>query len=168
VILICYDGSEDAQAAIERAGQLFAGESATVLTVWEPFTEVMARTGAGLGPGFDGAMGYGLDGAKIQEIDAAAAADAEKRAEEGATRAREAGLSAEPHVRPRANAVTDAILAEAEEVDAKAIVMGTRGLTRLKSLLLGSVSSAVTQRADRPVLVVPSPEIAAARAEARG
>jgi nucleotide-binding universal stress UspA family protein len=160
VILICYDGSEDAQAAIERAGELFAGESATVLTVWEPFMEVMARTGAGLG--------YGLDGAKIQEIDAAAAADAEKRAEEGATRAREAGLSAEPHVRPRANAVTDAILAEAEEVDAKAIVMGTRGLTRLKSLLLGSVSSAVTQHADRPVVVVPSPEIAAARAEARG
>ena len=47
MILIAYDGSVDAKAAIARAGELFAGEAATILSVWEPFEGVLARTGAG-------------------------------------------------------------------------------------------------------------------------
>ncbi|MGZ4325074.1 MAG: universal stress protein, partial [Solirubrobacteraceae bacterium] len=49
MILIAYDGSPDARSAIDHAGELFSGEPATVLTVWEPFIDVMTRTGAGLG-----------------------------------------------------------------------------------------------------------------------
>jgi len=45
--------------------------------------------------------------------------------------------------------------------------MGSRGLTGLKSLLLGSVSHAVIQRADRAVIVVPSTEVAASRSRGR-
>jgi hypothetical protein len=41
--------------------------------------------------------------------------------------------------------------------------MGSRGLTGLKSLLLGSVSHAVVQRADRTVIIVPSSEVARSR-----
>ena len=33
MILICYDGSDDAKAAIESASVLFSGERAVVLTV---------------------------------------------------------------------------------------------------------------------------------------
>jgi hypothetical protein len=53
MILICYDASPDAEAAIQRAGQLFPGESATVLTVWQPFVEVLAQmpSGFGMAPG---------------------------------------------------------------------------------------------------------------------
>lgn len=153
MILIAYDGSADSQAAIDRAGEFFAGQPAVVLTVWEPFVEMMARTGAG--------MWAGLDGVDIEEIDAANEASARARAEEGAERAIRAGLSARPSTKPRELMVADAILAEAEQADAKAIVLGTRGLTGLKSLMLGSVAHAVTQHADRPVLVVPSARDAA-------
>ena len=42
--------------------------------------------------------------------------------------------------------------------------MGSRGLTGLKSVLLGSVSHELIQHADRTVAVVPSPGVAASRA----
>jgi hypothetical protein len=45
--------------------------------------------------------------------------------------------------------------------------MGTRGLTGLKSVLLGSVSHAVAQHADRPVLIVPSADVAERRTSLR-
>ena len=53
MILICYDGSPDSKAAIEHAGDLLKGERATVLTVWEPFSEIIARMpwGPGMAPG---------------------------------------------------------------------------------------------------------------------
>jgi nucleotide-binding universal stress UspA family protein len=38
--------------------------------------------------------------------------------------------------------------------DAAMIVMGSRGLTGVRSMLLGSVSGAVVNHADRPTLVV--------------
>ena len=46
-------------------------------------------------------------------------------------------------------------------------MLGSRGLTGIKSLLLGSVSHAVLQHADRPVLVIPSSEVAHERAAHR-
>jgi nucleotide-binding universal stress UspA family protein len=154
VILICYDGSPDSQTAIDQAGKLLGAKPATVLTVWVPFIEVIARTGAGLGftPGFDDT-----------DIDAASEANAKTRADEGAERARSAGLDAQSRTRAQTTTVAEAIIAEAAEIEASAIVIGTRGLTGLKSVLLGSVSHAVLQHADLPVIVAPSAEIAAAR-----
>ena len=35
-LLLCYDGSEDARHAIQRAGSLFPGRRALVVTVWQP------------------------------------------------------------------------------------------------------------------------------------
>ena len=59
--------------------------------------------------------------------------------------------------------LAEANIAEAAEIEASAIVIGSRGLTGLKSVLLGSVSHAVLQHADLPVIVAPSAEVAAAR-----
>jgi len=159
LILIAYDGSPDAQAAIDRAGRLLAGEPATVLTVWEPFLDVMARTGAGLGLA-PGAVDF-------EEIDRTYERSARERAAEGVEHATRAGLNAQPRTRTRHTTIAEAILAEAEEVGASAIIVGTRGLTGIKSLLLGSVSHAVLQHADLPVIVVPSPEVAKERAPHR-
>jgi nucleotide-binding universal stress UspA family protein len=45
----------------------------------------------------------------------------------------------------------------AEERDAAAVVVGSRGLTALRSAVLGSVSYGVVHHCKRPVLVVPLP-----------
>jgi nucleotide-binding universal stress UspA family protein len=50
-----------------------------------------------------------------------------------------------------------AIVDVADELDASLIVCGTRGLGRVRGLVLGSVSSAVLHHARRPVLVAPEP-----------
>ena len=43
-VLICYDGSADAQAAIDRAGVLMPGSEATVLVIWETILQTMTRS----------------------------------------------------------------------------------------------------------------------------
>jgi nucleotide-binding universal stress UspA family protein len=48
-----------------------------------------------------------------------------------------------------------AICDTADELDAAPIVLGARGLSRVESVLLGSVSEAVLVHAKRPVLVIP-------------
>jgi nucleotide-binding universal stress UspA family protein len=157
MILLCYDGSADAQAAIDRAVELFSAQPATVLTVWEGFAEVLARSGTG----------FGVASLDFEQIDATSEQQAHERAQEGVERAHKAGLSAEPRVRERGMTIWATILEEADELDASAIVLGSRGLTGLKSVLVGSVSHALVQHANRPVVVVPSPEVASKRASAR-
>jgi nucleotide-binding universal stress UspA family protein len=157
VILIAYDGSVDADAAIDRVAALLPGQQATVLTVWERIVDVLARTGAA----------FTLGDVDYVAVDHAAEEQALKRAEDGAQRASQAGLKAQAQTRARENSIADCLLEEADALGADAIVMGTRGLTGLKSLFLGSVSHAVLQRADRPVIVVPSPQVAAERSARR-
>ena len=158
MILICYDGSEDARAAIGQAAELFPNESASVLTVWQPFVQLASRA----------AIGYGVVPTfpNPEEIDEATRTHAEQVAAEGAELAQQAGLTATAASCAQGSTIGRAILSRADEAGAGAIVMGSRGLTGLKSLLLGSVSHEVIQHADRAVVVVPSPRVAASRAEA--
>ena len=159
MILICFDGSPDAEEAIDTAGALYAGSPATVLTIWERFIDVLALTSS--------AIILPPEVVDVAEVDAASEQSARATAEAGVARAAAAGLNAQPRTAPRRTTVAEAILAVADEVDATAIVMGTRGRSRVKSLLLGSVSAGVLHLADRPVTIVPSPEVAERRAESR-
>jgi len=146
---------------VESAAELFSGRHVTVLTVWQPFVEVAARS----------SLGFGMVPSipDSNEIDEASAKGAQNTAAEGVELAGGRGLNAEPLIRSQTTTTARAILAEAETLGAEAIVMGSRGLTGVKSLLLGSVSHEVIQHADLPVVVVPSPDIAAKRArEVRG
>jgi nucleotide-binding universal stress UspA family protein len=160
MILICYDGSEDAKAAIEHAGGLIEEEPATVVCVWEPFLEMLTRSSFGI------AM-VPPDGADIESIDTRNEQEALRRSEEGAKHATAAGFQAQARTRAKETTVAAAVLAEADAVGARAIVIGTRGLTGVRHMFLGSVSHAVLEQADVPVLVVPSAEVAAARAARR-
>jgi nucleotide-binding universal stress UspA family protein len=157
MILVCYDGSADAQTAIDRGALLMPGSDATVLVVWETIVETMTRNGAlGMGLGLLGA--YGDD-----DTDAAIKNAALATATEGAQRAAAAGLVAQPRIANRDDDIAAVILGVAADVNADVIVLGTRGLGGVKSLMLGSVSHAVLHHADRAVLVVPSAGLAEQR-----
>ncbi len=156
MILIAYDGSDDAKAALLRATKLFPGQSATVLTVWQRFIDTMARVGGGMGMVAD-----------YEDIDKESENRARERADEGARLASDAGLEAVGAIAVVDTTIPDAILNEAAAVEADAVVCGSRGYSGLKSLMLGSVSTHILQHADVPVVVVPSPEVAEARAKHR-
>jgi nucleotide-binding universal stress UspA family protein len=146
-LLLCFDGSEDARRAVERAGALFAGRRALVATVWQPIADLnsFAWTGPTASP------------VDLVELNRAAAADAGRVADDGVRVALEAGLRAEPVAVEATGAVWKTIVEIADRHDAAAIVMGSRGLTGWGSMLLGSVSSPVVHHADRPTLVIRQP-----------
>jgi nucleotide-binding universal stress UspA family protein len=149
MVLICYDGSADAQAAIDRAGQLMPGSEATVLVIWETLLETMTRNGSLV-------MGFGVGAYVDDGVDAALQKAALDTASDGAQRATAAGLVAQPRVVNRQDDIAADILAVAGDLGADVIVLGTRGLGSVKSVILGSVSHAVLHHADRPVLIIPS------------
>jgi nucleotide-binding universal stress UspA family protein len=146
-LLLCFDGSEDARRAIERAGALFAGRRALVVTVWQPIADLdsFAWTGPTASP------------VDVVELNRAAAADGGCVADEGVRVALEAGLKAEPLAVEATGSVWKTIVEIADCHDAAAIVMASRGLTGVRSMLLGSVSSAVVHHADRPTLIIRHP-----------
>ena len=156
MILIAYDGSDGAKAAIEHASKLFPGESTTVLTVWERFIDTMALAG--------GRFNLVVD---FEEIDGNAERGALQQAQEGTAFAAESGLDALARVAVVEFTLADTILAEAAAVEAQLVVCGSHGYGGLKSLMLGSTSHHLLQHADLPVMVVPPPELARARAEHR-
>jgi nucleotide-binding universal stress UspA family protein len=146
-LLIGYDGSEHAKHAIRSAARLLAVKDALVVTVWRPTADL------------DTFAWYGTTAnmASFAELDRAGAEAGGRVAEEGAQIAREAGLIAESVAIEATPPVWKTIVETADLHDAAVIVMGSRGLTGLRSMLLGSVSNAVVHHTDRPTLVIHHP-----------
>jgi nucleotide-binding universal stress UspA family protein len=145
-VLFCYDGSEGSRAAMAAAAELVAHPApAVVLTIWQPAAVLLARAG-----GFGG--GYLSDEGKLDGEQAQLAGDA---AEEGVARARDHGYDASPRVEEATEGAGHRIIEIANELDARLIVCGRRGLGAVASALLGSVSHVVLAHAGRPVLIAP-------------
>jgi nucleotide-binding universal stress UspA family protein len=140
-LLIAYDGSDPAADAIAVAARLFGrGTRATVLYAWDlmaamPIPEGQAR-----------------DDARAREL-----------AQDGARQARALGLAAEARAEIVGSSTWQTIVEFAEIEGADLIVMGTRGLSGMRSLLLGGTAHHVAQHASSPVLIVPDLQIRDAR-----
>jgi len=145
-ILVAYDGSEHAKAAIEQAAAVLAPRPAVVLLAWQPIETL---------PGF--ALSGGFGGVDIASVDEQTQQAAAATAAEGAELARQHGLTAEPQALRAVGPLWQAIVRRADELDAAVIVLGSRGLTGVRHALLGSVSEGVARHADRPTLIVHPP-----------
>ncbi len=147
-VLLCFDGSNDAATAIAKAGELLGPRTAVVLTVWEP---------AALWAPYDPATILTAPMSKLASrelgLDEIASQVARETSDRGVALARTAGFEARGSVAKGKS--WRAICDEAQKLDAEPIVVGARGLSRVQSVLLGSVSSAVVVHAHRPVLVIP-------------
>jgi nucleotide-binding universal stress UspA family protein len=142
-ILICYDGSANAERAVDVAAALLGPRRAVVLTVAPPLT--LAEAAA--------ATSSVVPGGAFEDLNKA---DALQRARAGVSYALGAGLEAQPRV-AIASTTWRGIVDVADELDAGVIVIGSRGLTGVRELARGSVSHGVTTHARRPVLIVPPP-----------
>jgi len=148
-LLCAYDGSDDAERAIAVAGQLVRGD-AVVLYVWQPMG--VPPLAAALPP--DAV----LSADQAEELDERQRAHARDIVEQGVACARRAGFTSRPELRPGSGVgeIWRAIVAAADDHSASLIVVGRRGTSAIRTLLLGSVATAVVHHADVPVLVVPA------------
>ncbi|WP_017197912.1 universal stress protein [Arthrobacter sp. M2012083] len=154
-LLIAYDGSPNAQSAMQTVASLFPGATAVLLYARQPLEGFAAH----------------LEGhpalEELQELDAAALDVSERIAAEGAELARSLGLIAEPLIASTMATASETIVETAEELDVDLIVLGSRGLRGFKATLLGSTSANVLHHATRPTLVIPSEAVASARRSSR-
>jgi nucleotide-binding universal stress UspA family protein len=152
-VVVAYDGSAEAQAAIRTAAGLFASRRMVIASVWEPgLAMAMAPATDPTGVGY-----FPPSGEQMAEVDRIQREHAVEVAGDGVRLAQELGAAAEPY--PVADEVDVArTLAElAVQIDAGAIIVGSRGLGAVKSKLLGSTSAALLHHASTPVLVVRAP-----------
>ena len=145
-VLLAYDGSDYAKAAIERAGAVLQHGPAVVATAWTTFE--------GAAPAALLALPGDMVREGAQALDEAGRETAEELAAEGAELARKAGFDAEPRAVRSTGPFFAALVKAAEEIDARAIVAGSRGRSTLAATVLGSVSTGLLHHTTRPVLIV--------------
>ena len=139
-VVVAYDGSDDANTAVELVATIVGGSDASVLLV-TVIPDIRAIRSAW------GSLVLGSSA----EIDRDLATQAEATLEAPLARLRTMGVQCDSLVgRGRAPQV---IVEEASRVAAGLVVVGSRGLGPIRSTVLGSVSQEVVDLARCPVLV---------------
>lgn len=145
-VLIGYDGSDHARAALRATARLLPARPAVVAAVWRR----LGPAGQAARIGLPDAVLSGGVAALNDEARAAALATAE----EGAGLLREQGVAAEAREAEATDGTAGALAALAAEHDAAVVVAGARGRSAVTSAALGSVTHSLLHLAHRPVLVV--------------
>ena len=140
-VIVAFDGSKDSVKAVHLAASIATiyGSSLTLVHVY-PSPAI----------GFSAASGMPIpDYGELEEASKAAGREILDR---GVQAAKELGVEAHGEL-IEAPSVVEAIVSFAAAQKADLIVVGTRGMTGFKQLILGSVSSGVVSHASCPVLV---------------
>ncbi|EOM76705.1 universal stress protein [Rhodococcus rhodnii] len=148
LVMIAYDGTDNAKRAIDYAARFLTSHRAVVVTAWEPMVRQAARMS-----GLSGVLQP--EWAPEAEAEDIALTDAKTVNQEGVDLARAAGFDADGRCAECRTTIWNAITSAADELDADVIVSGTRGLTGIRALLQSSVADQVLKHGHRPVLVVP-------------
>lgn len=153
-VIVAFDGSAEARAAVLAAAGLFRDRPLLIVSVWEPGLAMAAQT-------YPDALGITYPAPSAEEVatvDRLQREHAAATAEAGAQLARGLGATAEALPVPDSADVAETVAATAEQRDAAAVVVGSRGLGGVKSKLLGSTSRRLLHDSRRPLLVVRAPE----------
>jgi nucleotide-binding universal stress UspA family protein len=145
-VLIAYDGSKHANAAIAAAARLFRDRPAVVVSAWRSLAEVV--------PASLVALPASVANEGRLKMDEAARDEASALAARGAELAREAGIEARAEAIEAHGAVWPAIVRAGDEHDVAALLVGSRGRSGFASAMLGSVSVGVLHHSRRPVVIV--------------
>ena len=138
-VMFAYDGSELAQLAVVRAGEVLrGGGEAIVACVWQPFDV-----------GFVPVSSLHLDAKEVEQVRAAA----QQTAAAGVELARQAGFDARAETL-EASPIWKGLLELADTHDAELIVFGSHGRHGAAGVLFGSVAGAVASHTSRDVLIV--------------
>ena len=146
-LLLCFDGSDRAERAIEQAARLFPASRAHVLNVWEPWEHVITTH----------AVPVSSVPPDVGDLDRRAAEESATLAERGAAVAECHGLRATALSAGLQGSLWETVTQTADELGADLIVTGTRGLHGLRELLSHSLTHQLEQHGDRPVLAIPLP-----------
>ena len=139
-VLLATDGSEEAELASRAAVEVSEGTGSELHVVYvEPLPDFMKNG--------DGTPGYDRE---IYEMIEEEARETLRKLTWRVKAAR--GTVAEAHL--RMGSVAEEIVRLADELDAGLIVVGSRGLGRIRRTLAGSVSESVFRHAHCPVMVV--------------
>jgi nucleotide-binding universal stress UspA family protein len=145
-VLIGYDGSEQAGAAVEAAGRLLQVRETLLETVW---SSCQAVAGAGVA-----GMPVAVATKAAAELDRSVREAAQKTAEQGARLAEAHGLEVKTETLQADGNVWQALIDSVHTHEAGAVVVGSRGRSAFGAALMGSVSRALVHHVPAPVLVV--------------
>nr|WP_041832289.1 universal stress protein [Actinoplanes sp. N902-109] len=158
-VLLGYDGSPEADVAIEAAAGLLPAAHAWITCLWTPpfGSEALRRR-----------LWHGSDHLDefIAAIEREGAAEAERLTAQGSALARAAGWRADPLVERSYGGAGLEFAVLAGKLAADVVVVGSRGLGGARAVL-GSVSDLIVHYSSRPVLVVPYPLLTAERSALR-
>jgi nucleotide-binding universal stress UspA family protein len=153
-VVVAFDGSNESETALRAAAGLFRDRLLLVVSVWEPGLAMAMMSS----PDSTGMSFPPPTPEQIVAVDRAQHDHATSAAESGVQIVRELGGTAEALPVPEDMDIAEAVIGIADDRDAAAIVVGSRGLGAVKSRLMGSVSRRVLHDTRRPVLIVRAPD----------